>query len=126
MASIEGEVRLDMVTKDEFCPQCQAIYVSILREGNGEFQTVTLSSGNRFDFHNVSPGEYQIFVTATRLDKVFLQSIMVDGVEGKGNHFTIPDAKFVSMAATLSGNLTQAACAALANRRHEAFGHCRG
>ena len=109
MASIEGEVRLDMVTKDEFCPQCQAIYVSILREGNGEFQTVTLSSGNRFDFHNVSPGEYQIFVTATRLDKVFLQSIMVDGVEGKGNHFTIPDAKFVSMAATLSGNLTQAA-----------------
>jgi hypothetical protein len=60
MASIEGEVRLDMVTKDEFCPQCQAIYVSILREGNGEFQTVTLSSGNRFDFHNVSPGEYQV------------------------------------------------------------------
>lgn len=118
MASIEGEVRLDKVTKEDFCPQCQTIYVSILREGNGEFQTVTLSSGNRFDFHNVSPGEYQIFVTAKRLDKVFLQSIMVDGVEGKGDHFTIPDAKFVSMTATLSGNLTQAAGHASPDVRH--------
>lgn len=118
MASIEGEVRIDKVTKDEFCPQCQAIYVSILREGNGEFQTVTLSSGNRFDFHNVSPGEYQIFITAKRLDKVFLQSIIVDGVEGKGNHFTIPEAKFVSMTATLSGNLAQAAGHASPDVRH--------
>lgn len=109
MAAIEGEVRLNKVTKDEFCPQCQAIYVSILREGDGEFQTVTLSSGNRFNFHNVSPGEYQIFVTAKRLDKVFLQSITVDGVEGKGNSFTIPEAKFVSMTVTLSGDLAQAA-----------------
>ena len=59
MASIEGEVLLDKVTREEFCPQCQVVYVSILREGNGEFQTVTLSSGNHFDFRNVTPGEYQ-------------------------------------------------------------------
>jgi hypothetical protein len=109
MASIEGEVLLDQVTKEDFCPQCQAIYVSILREGSGEFQTVTLSSGNHFNFHDVTPGEYQIFVTAKRLDKVFLQSMKVDGVEGTGNRFSLPEARFVSMSLTLSGNLAQAA-----------------
>jgi hypothetical protein len=126
MASIEGEVVLDKVTKEEFCPHdgvppgiyCPSVNVSILREGNGEFQTITLSSGNRFNFRNVTPGEYQIFVTATRLNKVFLQSIMVDGVEGKGNHFTIPEAKFVSMTVTLSGDLAQAAGHASPDVRH--------
>lgn len=118
MASIDGEVVLDKVTKEEFCPGCQAIYVSILREGNGEFQTVNLSSGNHFDFRNVSPGEYQIFVTANRLDKVFLQSIVVDGVAGKGSHFSIPAAKFVAMTVTLSGDLAQAAGHAPPDVRH--------
>jgi len=109
MASIEGEVLLDKVTKEDFCPQCQSIYVSILREGNGEFQTVKLSSENHFNFYSVTPGEYQIFVTATRLDKVFLKSILVDGIEGKGNHLTISEPKFASMKVTLSGDLSQAA-----------------
>jgi len=109
MASIEGEVLLDKVIKADFCPNCQSVYVSILREGDGEFQTSLLSSGNHFDFRNVTAGEYQIFVTATRLDKVYLQSILVDGVESKGSHFTISDPKFVSMKVTLSGDLAQAA-----------------
>jgi len=117
--SIEGEILLDQITREEFCPNCQAIYVSILREGNGEFQTVTLSSGNHFDFRNVSPGEYQIFVTANRLDKVLLQSIVVNGVAGKGNHFTVPDAKSASMAVTLSGDLTQAQNHASPDVRHD-------
>jgi hypothetical protein len=109
MASIEGEVVLDKVTKGEFCQQCQSIYVSILREGNGEFQTVKLSSENHFNFYHVTPGEYQIYVTATRLDKAFLKSILVDGIEGKGNHFTVSEPKFTSIKVTLSGDLSQAA-----------------
>jgi hypothetical protein len=109
MASIEGEVVLDKVTKEDFCPQCQSIYVSILREGDGEFQTVKLSSENHFNFYNVAPGEYQIFVTAKRFDKVFLKSILVDGIEGRGNHFTISEPKFASIKVTLSGDLSQAA-----------------
>jgi len=118
MAAIEGTVLLDKITREEFCPGCQQVYVSILRDGNGEFQTVTLSSGNHFDFRNVSPGEYQIFVTAKRLDKVFLQSIVLDGVEGKGNRFTVPEAKFYPMTVTLSGDLAQAAGHASPDVRH--------
>jgi hypothetical protein len=118
MASIEGEVLLDKVTKNDFCPQCQSIYVSILREGSGEFQTVNLSSENHFNFYNVTPGEYQIFVTAKRLDKVFLKSILVDGIEGKGSHFTISEPKFASMKVTLSGDLSQAAGHASPDVRH--------
>ena len=34
-----------------------------------------------------------MFVTATRLDKVFLKSIFVEGIEGRGSHFTIPEAE---------------------------------
>ncbi len=109
MASIEGEVILERVAKEDFCPNCQSIYVSILREGDGEFQTTLLSSGNHFDFRNVTPGEYQIFITSTRLDKVFLQSIQADGIEGHGSHFTVSEPKFVSMKVTLSGDLAQAA-----------------
>ena len=108
MASIEGEVRLDKVTKEDFCSHCQSVYVSILREGDGQFQTSLLSSGNHFDFRNVTPGEYQIFITATRLEKAYLRSILVDGVEGQGSHFVIAEPKFVSMKVTLSGDLAQA------------------
>jgi hypothetical protein len=87
MASIQGEVRLENVTRDDFCPNCQAIYVSILREGNGEFQTVDLSKGNHFDFHNVTPGDYQLFVYTTRPDKVFLKSIVAERSNIPGTPF---------------------------------------
>jgi hypothetical protein len=109
MASIEGEVRLQQIKREQFCPNCQEVWVSILRDGNGEFQTVPLSPSNDFAFHNVSPGNYQLFVYTTRPDRVVLQSILVDGVSVKDRRFSVPDAKFVSMTVTLSGDLTQAA-----------------
>jgi len=89
MASIQGEVLLENVTRDDFCLNCQGIYVSILRDGNGEFQTVDLSQGNHFDFHNVTPGNYQLFVYTTRPDKVFLKSIVAGGQTSQRRRFTI-------------------------------------
>ncbi|MDT7812605.1 MAG: hypothetical protein QOJ42_2521, partial [Acidobacteriaceae bacterium] len=118
MASIQGEVLLENVTRDNFCPNCQAIYVSILREGNGEFQTVNLSQGNHFDFHNVTPGDYQLFVYTTRPDKVFLKSIVAEGQTSHGRRFSIAEAKFVPMTVTLSGNLAQAAGHISPDARH--------
>lgn len=107
-ANIQGELRLDNITRDEFCPNCQSIYVSILREGNGEFQTADLSSANHFDFHNVTPGDYQFFVYTTRPDKVFLKSIIADGQTGQGRHFSVSGPRFVPMVVTLSGEIADA------------------
>jgi protocatechuate 3,4-dioxygenase beta subunit len=118
MASIQGDLRLENVTRDDFCPYCQTIYVSILREGNGEFQTVNLSPGNHFDFHDVSPGEYQLFVYTTRPDKVFLKSLVAAGQAYQGRRFTIGDTKFVRVTVTLSGNLAQAAGHISPDARH--------
>jgi transposase len=36
-----------------------------------------------------NPSNCQFFVSATRPDKVFLQSIVADGVEGKGRSLTV-------------------------------------
>jgi hypothetical protein len=118
MATIAGDVHLEGITREEFCPYCQAIYVSILREGNGEFQTATLSPGNHFDFHNVTPGDYQLFVYTTRPDKVFLKSIVAGGQSTQGRRFSIPDAKFVPLVVTLSGDLAQAAGHLSPDARH--------
>ena len=118
MASIEGEVRLEDVTREDFCSQCQKIYVSILREGDGEFQTVELSSGNHFDFRNVTPGKWEIFITATRPEGAFLRSVTVDGVTGEGRWFTVPEAKHSAMVVTLSGDMARAAGHASPDVRH--------
>jgi hypothetical protein len=108
-ASIEGELHMDKVTLEDFCPNCAHLNVSILREGNGEFQTATLDSKNNFTISNVTPGDYQLFVDVANPDRVFLQSILVDGVAGKARRFTVQEAKPVHMIITLSGDLTQAA-----------------
>jgi hypothetical protein len=118
MASLEGDVRLEKITRDDFCPNCQSIFVSILRDGDGEFQTATLSKGNHFDFHNVTPGDYQLFVYTTRPDTVFLKSIVTNGQASQGRRFTIAEAKFASMEVTLSGDMARAAGHVSPDARH--------
>jgi hypothetical protein len=108
MAMISGEVHLEQTTRREFCPDCQNVFVSILRDGNGEFQSVALDKDNKFTFYNVTPGKYQIFINASRPDRVFLESVSVDGVVGEGRSFYVAEPKEVTMSVTLSGDGSKA------------------
>jgi hypothetical protein len=108
-ATIEGDLHLDNIKREQICFGCSQMTVSILREGNGEFQSVQLSPQNHFIIYDVTPGKYQIFISTTRPDMVYVKSLQIDGVEETGNQFVVPETKLYTASVTLSGDLTQAA-----------------
>ena len=109
MASIEGEVRLKNMGGKTFVLIAKKFSSASCAMATGNSKRSPSSASNRFAFHNVTPGTYQFFVTTTRPDKVFLETILVDGASVQGRRFTISEAKFVSIKTTLNGDMTRAA-----------------
>jgi hypothetical protein len=108
MAPISGEV--PGMTHNLSCPAGgPRAHVSILREGDGEFQTVDLDGKNRFNFHNVAPREYTIYVGPIVREAFYLDSILVDGKPADGRRFTVAQAQPMSIVINISGDLTKAA-----------------
>jgi hypothetical protein len=108
MASISGEV--PGMSHNVSCPAGgHRLHVSILREGDGQFQTITLDDKNRFIFSNVAPGDYTISVGPLARDAFYLDSILVDGKPTEGRRFAVADAHPMSMVINISGDLSKAA-----------------
>jgi|HubBroStandDraft_6_1064221.scaffolds.fasta_scaffold51214_1 hypothetical protein len=108
MASISGEV--PGMAHTVSCPGGgPRIQVSILREGDGEFQTAVLDEMNRFSFSNVAPGEYTVDVGPFAREFFYLDSILVDGKPADGRKFTIAQPQPMNMVINISGDLSHAA-----------------
>ena len=108
MASISGEV--PGMTHTVSCPAGgPRVQVSILREGDGEFQTVELDDKNRFSFHNVAPGEYTVHIGPVARESFYLDSILVDGKPADGRKFTVAQPQPMNMVINISGDLSHAA-----------------
>lgn len=128
MATIQGEVHFEDITRREICPARGGQYVAILREGDGQFQNVNLGGDNHFTFQNVAPGDYQLYIGSILREAVFMKSLVVDGkayqdrrfsisapqsdtkdisISG-GQHFSITVGKPVKMDITLSGDIAKA------------------
>jgi len=105
MASIRGEVQFEGVSDDRFLRH----QVSILRQGDGQFQTALLDSKRRIEFHDVEPGEYSISLEPGLRAARYIKSITVDGTPVDGRRFRVPDTKAVTVNVTLSGNAATAA-----------------
>jgi len=128
MATIQGEVHFENITRRDICPARGGQYVAILREGDAQFQNANLGDDNHFTFQNVAPGEYQLYIGSILREAVFMKSLMVDGkaypdrrfsisapqsdakdiaISG-GQHFSFKVGKPVKMDITLSGDIAQA------------------
>ncbi|MGO8789971.1 MAG: collagen binding domain-containing protein [Terriglobia bacterium] len=108
MASIAGEIHFEGMTTYASCPGLGGQQIRILREGDGQFQSVVLSNKNRFEFQNVAPGNYRLFLGPYLREAIYVKSILVDGEAADGRRFSIKQAKPVSMEVTLSGDIAQA------------------
>lgn len=107
MASISGEV--PGMAHNVSCPAGgPRVQVSILREGDGEFQSTVLDEKNRFSFHNVAPGEYTISIGPFAREAFYLDSILVDGKPADGRKFTVAQPQPMSMVIYISGDLAHA------------------
>ncbi len=107
MASISGEV--PGMSHNVGCPAGgPRAHVSILREGDGEFQTVDLDDNNQFKFRNVQPGDYTIAVGPIVRESFYLDSILVDGNPISGRKFTVAHTQPVNIVINISGDLTKA------------------
>jgi hypothetical protein len=107
MASISGEV--PGMTQSLACPSFgPRLHVSILREGDGQFQTADLD-GNRFSFRNVAPGNYVVYIGQFAREAFYLDSILVDAKPIAGRKFTVADAKPMTIAIHLSNDSAHAA-----------------
>jgi hypothetical protein len=107
MASISGEV--PGMTHNVSCPAGgPRVQVSILREGDGQFQSVELDDQNRFNFRNVALGEYTINVGPLARESFFLDSILLDGKRIDGRKFTVTQARPITMVTNISGDLKNA------------------
>jgi hypothetical protein len=109
MASISGEVHFEGIGRRASCSGIGGQHIDILREGDGQFQSAVLDGGNRFEFHNVAPGDYRIFLGPFLREAVYLKSITVDGKSVEGRRISIQQAAPVRMDVTLSGDLANAA-----------------
>jgi len=109
MASITGEVHFEGVTRNASCPGLGGQYVDILREGDAQFQSGTLDDKNRFEIHNVTPGNYNIYLAPFLSEAVYLKSITVDGKAVEGRRISISNPAPTRLDITLSGDLTHAA-----------------
>lgn len=108
MASISGEV--PGMTRNLLCPGGgPATSVSILREGDGQFQSVELDDKGRFGFHNVAPGIYTVSVGPVSPETLYLASILVDGKPVVGRRFTVERPQPLHMVINISGDLANAA-----------------
>jgi protocatechuate 3,4-dioxygenase beta subunit len=108
MASISGEV--PGMTHNVSCPAGgPRAQVSILREGDGEFQSAVLDDKNRFIFHNVAPGEYTVYFGPVVREAFYLDSILVDGKPIEGRKFTVAQPQPMSMVIHISGDIYHAA-----------------
>jgi hypothetical protein len=108
MASVVGEVQLEGIKRYESCPGMGGQHVTIVREGDGEFQTVPLDDKNHFNFRNVTPGDYTIYLGPFLREAVYVKSILVDGKTAEGRSFTLADAKPATVVVTLSSDLKNA------------------
>jgi hypothetical protein len=108
MASISGE--MPGMTHNVSCPAGgPRVRVSILRDGDGQFQSVQLDDKNRFNFHHVAPGEYTISVGPFAREAFYLNSILVDGKPIDGRKFTVAQTQPMTMVINVSGDLKNAA-----------------
>ena len=105
MASIAGDVHFEDITKNASCPGLGGQTVRILREGDGQFQSVVLSDKNHFEFQHVAPGDYKIFLGPYLREAVYVKSISVDGQPVNGRLFSIKEPKPVNIDVTLSGDM---------------------
>ena len=109
MASIAGVVHFEGISRYESCPGVAGQQVRILREGDGQYQESPLDSKNHFEFHDVGPGNYRIYLGPFLREAVYVKSILVDGKAAEGRRFAIAQAKPVRIDITLSGDLVHAA-----------------
>ena len=108
MASISGEV--PGMAHNVSCPAGgPRVQVSILREGDGQFQSAVLDEKNRFSFQNVAPGEYTVSVGPFAREAFYLDSIVVDGRPANGRKFNVAQPQPMSMVINISGDLAHAA-----------------
>lgn len=109
MASIKGEVHFEGITRNASCPGQGGQYVDILRAGDAQFQSATLDEKNRFQFQNVAPGNYSVYLAPFLSEAVYLKSIMINGQASEGRDISISDAAPARLDITLSGDLEHAA-----------------
>ncbi|HKF21594.1 MAG TPA: carboxypeptidase-like regulatory domain-containing protein [Candidatus Angelobacter sp.] len=96
MASIAGEV--PGMSHSVSCPSGgPRLQVRILREGDGQFQSVVLDDKNRFTFNNVAPGDYIIQVGPLQRETFYVDSILLDGKPINHRRFTVTEARPLSM-----------------------------
>jgi hypothetical protein len=108
MASIQGELHFEDITREAICPGRGGQQVSILRDGDGQFQSAELDSKNQFAFKNVALGDYSLYLGPVRRESVFLKSFEVDGKPVVGRRFTVTQAQPLKLNLTLSGDIEQA------------------
>jgi hypothetical protein len=89
MASIRGEVHFEDITRYASCPGLGGQHVDILRQGDGQFESATIDNKNRFEFHNVAPGDYSISLGPFLREAVYVKSITVAGKPIEGRRFSI-------------------------------------
>lgn len=108
MATISGEV--PGMSHNVSCPAGgPRAHVSILREGDGQFQSVVLDEKNRFTFRNVDPGEYTVSAGPFLHEAFFLESVVIDGRAIDGRRFTVAQAQPMTMVIKISGDVKKAA-----------------
>ena len=109
MATIAGDLHFEGITRNASCqgPGAQKT-VRILREGDGQFQSVVLSDKDHFEFQNVAPGDYKIFLGPYLREAVYVKSISVDGEPAKDRLVSIKEPKLVTVEVTLSGDAAHA------------------
>jgi hypothetical protein len=103
MASVTGQVHFEGINRHDSCPGIGGQTVDILRTGDAQFQSATLDDKNRFEFHNVAPGEYTLTLGLFQREAVYIKSITVDGKPAEGRTVVIPKAGPVAIEITLSG-----------------------
>lgn len=107
MATISGEV--PGMSHGVSCPSGgPRAHVSILREGDGEFQSMELDDKNRFVFRNVAPGEYTVYAGPFLREAFYLDSILVDGKPIEGRRFTVAEPRQMNMVINIGGDVSHA------------------
>jgi len=109
MGKIAGEVHFEGIEPRQSCPGLGGQEVRVLREGDGQAQSVRLDDKNRFEMKNVAPGEYSVFLGPYRRESVYVKSIVVNGKAIEGRRFSIPQPEETRIEITLSADLANAA-----------------
>jgi hypothetical protein len=108
MASIYGDVRFEDISPRASCPNLGGQRVNIMRLGDGQVQSAALDNKEHFEFKDVAPGDYEIYLGPFLREAVYVKSIMVDGKAVEGRRFSIKQARPVTIDITLSGDLANA------------------